>query len=207
MSDEYDRKELKIVRRGISVQKVLAAYAHFGSLRLVGKACNISKDTVKNVLDRYHIPQQKRISMPEKVSYNPKRLYSNFALWLQDHSKEIPEIALYGGLKEIERLSGASADTVKCYFYRRRKQAAKILRLLPDLRKLDLSLEDIEGKVFETKNLVEYKYLIDRYSERAALQGKIAFPDPAYEITAIIPSIELFAKRIKEISNARKTEC
>ena len=51
MSD-YDPKELKILRRGVTVKKVIAAYRHFGSLRLAGDACGISKDTVAEVLRR-----------------------------------------------------------------------------------------------------------------------------------------------------------
>jgi lambda repressor-like predicted transcriptional regulator len=180
----------------VSIEKVIAAYKHFGSLRLAGKACGISKDTVKEVLRRSGISQQRSATLPPKASYNPKRLYSDFALWHRAHAKDKD---LPTSVTALAKLAGVSVDTVKCYFYRRRKQAAKILRALPDLRKLDLQFEDIEGKLFKSKHLVEYRYIIDRYSERAAIQGELGFVDPAYEVTAIIPSIELFALRIKAL--------
>ena len=194
MSD-YDPREMKIFRRGISPQKVIAAYQHFGSLRLAGKACGIAKDTVLAVLKRYGIEQKRSVVLPQKASYNPKKLYSDFAKWHKDHAKDKN---LPSSVTAMARLAGVSVDTVKCYFYRRRKAAGMLLRELPDLRHLSLSLQDIEGKVFETKSLVEYRYVIDRYSERAAIQGKIGIPDPAYEVTAVIPSIEIFAMRVRQ---------
>ena len=193
MSD-YDPHELKIVRRGVSVQKVIAAYKHFGSLRLAGKACGIAKDTVAEVLRREGIEQIRTTKLPSKISYNPKKMYSDFAKWHKSHMKDN---ALPRSISAMAKLAGVSANTVKCYFYRRRKQAAKILHELPDLRHLNLQFEDIEGKSFASHDLVEYRFVIDRYSERAALQGTIGFTDPAYEVTAIIPSIEQFAERIR----------
>jgi hypothetical protein len=199
VSSTYDPHEPKIFRRGISDARVIAAYKHFGSLRLAGKACNIAKDTVVAVLKRNGIEQKKTTVLPPKASYNPKKIYSDFAKWHKLHASDTD---LPNSISAMAKLAGVSADTVKCYFYRRRKAAAKILRALPDLRHLALTLEDIEGKTFETKHLVEYRYVIDRYSERAALQGKVSFPDPAYEVTAVIPSIELFASRIREAATS-----
>jgi hypothetical protein len=200
MSDsDYDRKELKILKRGISAEKVIAAYKHFGSLRKTGKACHISKDTVAYVLERYGVEQKITTMLPAKASYNPKNFYSVFALWHKEHAQDVD---LPSSVTAMAKLANVSIDTVKCYFYRRRKQAALILRSLPDLRHLPLTLEDIGGKVFESKNLVEYRYVIDRYSERGALQGKVSFPDPAFEVTALIPSIELFASRVRELATS-----
>jgi hypothetical protein len=192
MSDDYNPNEMKIIKRGVSVSKVLAAYKHFGSLRPTAKACGISKDTVKEVLKRNGVAQTKKTYLPKRASYNPKKLYSDFALWHKEHAndKDLPS-----SVQELAQLAGVSADTVKCYFYRRRKQAAKILQDLPNLANLNITLEDIEGKNFNTQNLLEYRYVIDRYSERAALQGKLDGESPI-EVTAIIPSITIFAKRI-----------
>jgi hypothetical protein len=195
MSSTYDPHEPKIFRRGITDVRVIAAYKHFESLRLTGKACHISKDTVVSVLKRNGIEQKKTAKLSTKASYNPINKYSSFAKWHEKHAKDKD---LPNGVTAMAKLAGVSVDTVKCYFYRRRKAAGKILRSLPDLRHLHLVFEDIEGKTFESNHLVEYRFVIDRYSERAALQGTVSFPDPAYEVTAVIPSIEVFASRVKE---------
>jgi transposase len=196
----YDRHELKIIRRGVSPQKVISAYKYFASLRKAAKACNISKDTVVAVLKRYGIPQKKITRLPQKASYNPRKLYSAFALWHKVHAKDKN---LPNSVSEIAKLAGVSADTVKCYFYRRRKAAAALLQSLPNLRDLDLTLEDIEGNDFQTKSLTEYRYVIDKYSERAAMQGKVFIEGTtAFEVTAIIPSIEQFVSRVRAIATS-----
>lgn len=194
MSDEYNPHEMKIIRRGVSIQKVIAAYNHFGSLRLTGKACGISKDTVVEVLRREGIAQKRSTTLPKKASLGPKHAYSDFARWHNEHAqdKDLPS-----GIKALAKLAGVSPDVVKCYFYRRRKQAAKLLQGVPNLKRLNVTLEDIEGNTFITSNLSEYRYIIDRFSERAALQGKIN----NVEVTAIIPSIEQFVSRVRKIGN------
>jgi len=201
MSDEdksdYDRREMKIVRRGVSLDKVVAVYRHFGSLRKTGQVCGIAKDTVAAVLRRRGIELVQTVALPQNPSHSPKRKYSTFAKW---HVEHIHDSDIPNSVSAIAKLAGVSADTVKCYFYRRRRAAAKILGALPNLRHLDLVLEDIEGKTFETKYLVDYKYIVDWNSERAAIQGRVTFPDPAYEATALIPSIEQFAARVRAIS-------
>ena len=189
---EYDPHEMKIIRRGVSIEKVIAAYKHFGSLRKAAHVCNISKDTVNAVILRYKVPHLVA-SLPTKASYNPRTHYSTFAKWHQAHASDPNLPHSLGG---IAKLSGVNANVVKCYFYRRRKDARKILMSLPDLRKLSLTLEDIEGKTFNSRELEMYRYAIDRYSARAALQGKLEYIG---EVTVLIPSIEQFAKRVKKL--------
>jgi hypothetical protein len=189
MSD-YDPHELKIIRRGVSIDKVIAAYRHFGSLRKTAAVCKISKDTVAAVILRYKVPHLVA-TLPSQASYNPRTRYSTFAKWHKAHSGDP---ALPHSLAALAKLSGENTNVVKCYFYRRRKEARKILSSLPDLRKLKLSLEDIEGHVFRSSGLENYRYAIDRYSERAALQGELELFG---EVTVLIPSIDQFAKRVK----------
>jgi hypothetical protein len=194
MNNTYDKHEIKVFRHGLSPRKVIAAYKHFGSLRKAAKVCSISKDTVREILKRYEVPQITKASLPKRASYNPKKLYSDFALWHKAHAndKDLPT-----SVTAIALLAGVSSDVVKCYFYRRRKDAARILNELPDLRKLPIDLEDIEGKIFSTKKLKSYRFAIDRFSERAALQGFVK-NDPEREVTALIPSITVFAKRVRK---------
>lgn len=192
--NKYDPHEMKVIRRGVSPSKVIALYKHFGSLRPVAKICGIAPATVSAVLKRYGISQTSKVSMPKKVSYSSRKLYGDFAMWLKLHSEDDN---LPSSVSALAKLSGTSIDSVKCYFYRRRKQSAKILRSLPDLRKLQLSVEDIGGRSYLTKDLINYHYVIDRYSEKAAIQGTILYLGTVCEITAIIPSIEQFAERVR----------
>ena len=189
----FDPHEMKIIHRGVSIEKVIAAYKHFGSLRKAASACSISKDTVKAVLIRYKVPQP-RATLPSKASYNPKNLYSDFAKWHKAHAadKNLPH-----GRADIAKLAGVSVNVVKCYFYRRRRAARKMLSSLPDLRKLSVPLEDIEGVKFDSLKLTSYRYAVERYSQRAALQGNLK---AVGEVTVLIPSIEQFAGRVKKLN-------
>jgi len=201
MSDEYDRHELKTVRHGLKIEKVIAAYQHFGSLRKAAKACGISKDTVVTILKRSGVAQTHMAVLPDKASYNPLSIYSKFAVWHKDHAhdKNLPS-----SIQGLAKLAGVSCDTVKCYFYRRRKIVSDMLKTLPDLRKLELTLIDIEGNEFNSKRLLEYKYEIDRYSERANVRGTVEFLDPAYEVIVPIASVEQFVRRVKAIATSSR---
>ena len=190
---DYDRHELKIIRRGVSIEKVIAAYKHFGSLREAGRVCHIHKDTVKLVLERYGV-KPASASIPKKASYNPRTHYSDFAKWHKAHAND-PDLP--HSLSEFASLSGANPNVVKCYFYRRRKEARKLLASLPDLRFMSVPLVDIEGYAFSSNTLDHYRYAIDRYSTRAALQGEI---DLYGQVTVLIPSIEQFASRVRKLN-------
>jgi len=191
----YDPHEMKSVRRGVNPKKVIAAYKHFGSFRKAGETCGIHKDTAKAILKRYAPDLDIETTLPPKASYNVKNAYSKFAKW---HKANAGNSELTHSIKEMAKLAEVSSDAVKCYFYRRRKSAAKLLRTLPDLRKLCVILEDIEGNEIDTRSFAKYKFVIDRYSEKAALRGKPR--DIESEVTIVIPSIEVFVKRIAAIS-------
>lgn len=188
----YDPHELKIVRRGVSIDKVIAAYKHFGSYRKAASVCGISKDTVKSVVLRYHVVALSA-ALPRKASYHPKRHYSDFAKW---HKAHMNDVDLPHSLVEFASLSGANVNTVKCYFYRCRKETRRVLASLPDLRTLSVSLEDIEGKDLKTSSLSHYRYAVDRYSQRVALQGMLG---DGVEVTVLIPSVEQFASRVRKL--------
>jgi len=192
MKSNYDRHQLKILARGVSIEKVIAAYRHFGSLRKTAAVCGISKDTVAEVLRRQGISQVPA-ALPKRPSYSPISHYSDFALWHKEHAGDegLPQ-----SVSGLAKLSGVNANIVKCYFYRRRQEARKILKALPDLRKLSITLEDIEGLEFSTKELRSYRFAIDRYSQKGALQGELK---GVGEVTVLIPSIETFASRIGKL--------
>jgi hypothetical protein len=193
MSSTYDPHELKIIRRGVSIDKVIAAYKHFGSYRKAAEVCGIAKGTVKAVVERYHVVALPA-SLPRKASYHPKRHYSDFAKWHKAHmnDKNLPH-----SLAEFASLANSNVNIVKCYFYRCRKETRRVLTSLPDLRTLDVALEDIEGKLVSSATLESYHYAIDRFSQRVALQGKCK--DGA-EVTVLIPSVEQFASRVRKLT-------
>lgn len=193
--DNGTKREMRVIANGLNPKKVIIAYQHFGSLRKTARACGISKDTVVNLLKRFNVEQIPRASLPKHVALNPHKKYSSFAKWHKDHMQDenIPS-----SINAIAKLAGVSSDVVKCYMYRKRKRASKMLKALPDLRTLNVDFEDIEGNTFNSSLLIEYQYVIDRFSEKAALRGKLK--DEALERTAILPSIELFCSRIKQIA-------
>jgi len=190
----YDPHELRIKRRGVSIDKVIAAYKHFGSLRKAAKVCGISKDTVKSVIRRYNITLPE-VQLPSEASYNPKTHYSDFAIWHKEHAHDE---GLPHSIAGLAKLSGVKPNVVKCYFYRRRKEAREILNALPDLRLLDVPLKDIEGMIVKSNEFLTYRYAIDRYSERAAIQANAEYIG---EVTILIPSIDQFASRIRKLTS------
>jgi hypothetical protein len=198
--EPYDPKATRVYKQGITAQKVIAAFKHFGSLRMAGKVCGISKETVKRILKEHEVALTPKAIPPEKVNYDPTKPYSPLAKWLKEHSddKDFPR-----SFKIIAERSGATRDSVKCYFYRRRKEAAKLLRKLPDLRKVSVELVDLEEKPFLTTSLSSYTYSIDRFASCAVLTGKFAASDKAM-VAAVIPSIETFAKRVLKIGKEKR---
>ena len=179
-----------MIAKEVSTSKLIAAYRHFGSLRPAARSCGISKDLARKILMAQGVEKPKAF-FPKKPSYNPKRRYSDFAKWHKDHASD-PNLPF--SLKEIASLAGVSENVARCYFYRRRKQARAILSELPDLRKVNLVLEDIEGKKFSSRTLGPYHYAIHRYSERAAIQGTVE----GKEVTVVIASIDQFASRVRK---------
>ena len=146
---------------------------------------------MQNILRRFNVERSKAV-LPRKASYNPKNLYSTFAKWHQAHASDTN---LPNSPKALADMAGVNSNVVHCYFRRRRAAARKILFSLPDLRKLDLILEDIEHDIIMPKFFVQYVYAIDRYSQRAAIQGKLK---DGREVTVLIPSIEQFASRVRK---------
>ena len=195
MSSDYDNHVLKIIKRGVSIQKVIAAYQHSGSLGFAAKTCGIAKDTVKQVLRRNGIEQKPKVKLPSKATLGPGNVYSDFAQWHKAHAKDKD---LPSNPKDIAKLANVSVDTVRCYFYRRRRKAQGLLSSLPNLSTLDLTLEDFGGEKIPSSALTSYRYAIERYSDRAVILG-IAGEDDL-EVAIPIPSIEIFVKRIKALT-------
>jgi len=135
--------------------------------------------------------------LPRKASYHPKRQYSDFAKW---HKAHLDDRGLPHSLTALASLAGVNVNVVKCYFYRCRKKAREELSSLPDLRTVPILLEDIEGLVFDSRSLASYHYAIDRFSQKAALQGTLK---DVGEVTVLIPSVEMFVKRVKKALSLR----
>lgn len=192
---DYDNHELKTVRHGTSPKKVIAAYKHFGSFRKAAESCGVNKGTAKLIISRYAPDLLAHAKLPPKASYNVRNVYSKFAKW---HKANADNEQLTRSLGEMAKLAGVSSDTVKCYFYRRRKSAAKLLKSLPKLQDIELELDDLEGSAFSTKSIIAYHFAIDRYSEKATIVGTRKIAESEIPFVAIVPSIELFVKRIKD---------
>lgn len=174
-----------------SVEKIIAAYKHFGSLRKAAARCGVSKDTVEAVVKRHGIAKPSA-SLSHEVPYHRVFHYSELAKW---HAAHADDPGLPGNLTDFAKLAGVQFNTAKCYFYRRRVKARKLLGSLPVLKELDLPLEDIEGVKFSSRELLYYHFAIDRYAMKAALQGSCV---ALGEVTVLIPSIEVFAARVKK---------
>ncbi len=177
-----------------SIEKIIAAYKHFGSLRKAAARCGVSKDTVDEVVKRAGITRPSA-SLTREVAYHPKFHYSTLAKWHLAHAEDLD---LPQNLTSLAKLAGVDFNTAKCYFYRRRVKAREILKALPDLRGLSLALSDIEGHEFNSDLLLSYRFAIDRYSQKAALQGTL---QGVGEVTVLIPSIEVFASRVKKATS------
>lgn len=189
-----EHRALKTVKRGISEERVVATYRHFKSLRKTGEICGIDKDTVRRILKFHEV----EYTAKPNVSYLRRGNvpYSSFIKWLraQPEGVKLPRSA-----NELAKLSGITANTIRCYFYRRRKIVKQSLESLADLRKLDIELVDFLGETYSSRDIVSYNFSLDRYSLIGTLVARLK-DDTNREFP--IPDVTLFAKRVNEVSES-----
>jgi len=169
---------------GVSKKKVLAAYRFYRSSREVAEALRLSHTSVIRTVRELGAGSELKPRGREKVqmySERSGRKSSKFGKWLEAHKDE----PMPRDFKEIARISDCSYSAVTSYFYRERKALKQYLGNLPDLRKHNVALRDIEGDVYETQDFDSYSFRVDRFTLNVVIIAKtqgqkliFAIPDP-----------------------------
>lgn len=117
-------------------------------------------------------------------------------LWLVEH----PDAVLpRGSSKAIARQTGLSIDEVKCYLYRKRKEAREAFRSLPDLRLVPLEFLAESGNRVISSDFKGYRFVLDRWSISAKL---VLFSGDISE-TVDIPDVPSFISRLSSLKVTR----
>lgn len=116
----------------------------------------------------------------------------SFARWLKaNEGKMLPR-----DFDQLRKISGCSKDAITCYFYRRRGRVKDVLKTLPDLRQLDVVLQDTFGRTYNTSDLTHYEYMIDKFSLKVSIFGRL---DDGTGLYFDLPDLAHFAKVVKDL--------
>ncbi len=113
---------------------------------------------------------------------------SGLLLWVQEH----PGVLLPRSVKEITILTGCSEDQVKTFLSRRRRQTRMILGSLPDLRNMDVEMENLHGQRLHTTQMESYKFIMEHWTAKVSIAAVISGEQHVFQIA----NLELFTKSI-----------
>lgn len=105
------------------------------------------------------------------------------AVWLRTHAG----IRLPRKVADIAEIIGCKPNDVATYFYRRRRRRLKQLERIPDLRVLNLELEDDIGQRHHTSEIATYRYSMEKWTLAATIEAtlltgmELSFPLPVVE--------------------------
>lgn len=176
----------------IPPDKVIKAYKVLGNSFRASKALGISTGTVTRMLKDQGIDPQ---GDDRRIKYLGPNHFSKFVEFVKWYKSPLPR-----NIKEITELANSlgwtdiTKDMVKCYLYRRKNAFLNKLKALPDLRELNVFLEDFEGAKVPSQDIKSYKYRIDKFSLDVSIYAKLTdgretlfeLEDPSKFINTII---------------------
>jgi hypothetical protein len=148
-------------------QRIVQAYKVHRSYRIVGELCNVSHQTVANIIKEYGMSPRdypkNRVILDDRPNFHE----GSFGEWMYKHDfAKLPR-----SMKEIAYISGHSYNAVATFFSRNRKRIAERLHNLPTLYGKGLVVENEQGKQFLIDELDDIRYFIDKFSMSVTLQG------------------------------------
>lgn len=160
-------------------------FATHGSAYAIAKRLGCTAEHVRRQLKKLDItllkPGEHSLMMLDDSIYAYDR--GVVAVWLRTH----PGLRLPRNAAKIAEIIGCKTNDVSTYFYRRRLRRLKQLDRMPDLRVLDLELEDDVGDIHHTSQLATYRYSMDKWNLSATIEGtllsgmELSFPLPVVE--------------------------
>lgn len=174
----------------MGIERVKKTLEHHGSLRKAAKALGVK------YISLWYWLKSNRIDVGSYEINYTKTLgkgmtrRGSFQDWLLTHQ----DIRLPRSMVKIAAIAGFSSNAVKCYFYRERKLIRDLLKEIPPLTKVNATIDCGEGIFIRTKTIKRYTYLIDRYSLKVTVVGKLTDDT---DFRAVIPSLEEFKKSVQ----------
>ncbi len=167
-------------------------YATHGSGYAIAKRLGCTHEHVRRHLKKYGIETLKpgEHSLMILKDEGVARDFGVVATWLRTH----PFLRLPRSVKGIAEMIGCKPGEVSTYFYRRRKRRLKQLNQLPDLTKLNLTLDDDIGEPHLSTDIATYRYSVERWNltvtiEATLLTGMVlSFPLP--EVEGFVEAVE-----------------
>lgn len=137
--------------------RLLKAYEVYKTTRGVARALGISHPTASKYLKKYGKEVLEPGGYYARVRPGRAKRTSKFHEWL----KQNEGIVLPRSPKAQAELSGCTEDTIRSYWKRERKIFREQVRNIPDLRTKGVPLEDLEGAVYLSTEIKQYKLLAD----------------------------------------------
>lgn len=113
------------------------------------------------VLARYC--RKNGITIPNAMMEESRRFDLHFGAypkWLREN----PGVSLPKSIRRISEITGCTADEIKSYMYRRRRETREVIRTIPDLRKGSLMLKTLTGEWVDTSAIAKYNYVVNHWS-------------------------------------------
>jgi len=173
--------------------KILKAYEVHETLRKTAAALGISHVALASYFRRNDIKYKNR---REALELSKKNIghSSVIAEFLERNTDQM----LPRDFSKLAFLAGCSRNSISCYFYRRRKALKKSLKNLPNLTKLDCSVQDELGAMYNTKSFKSYEYLIDKFTLYVTILAVLK------DNSQVLIKIEDTESFIKKINSYRK---
>lgn len=137
--------------------RVLKAYDVYKTARGVARALGISHPTAAKYLRKYGKEVLEPGGHYARVRPGRTKRTSKFHKWLQENEG----VVLPRSPKAQAELSGCSTDTIRSYWKRERKLFRESVKGVPDLRTKGVPLEDLDGAVYLSTEIRQYKLLAD----------------------------------------------
>jgi hypothetical protein len=137
------------------------------SIRRTAKIIGTSYGTVREALkDTGGVPKLERSYIRPRSGPGEN---SRISEWLHDHKdRRIPR-----NYSTLSLASGATVDSIKCYFYRKRKALKARLLAIPSLRDERIALIDIDERIISGSDILSYEYHVDRMTLEVTIIAKL----------------------------------
>ena len=129
---------------------LIKLYKEYGTITAVAKFLNMNRKTLNSYYRKYNIPITK--GHPKNTSH---KKWNSLMKWYKENQITLPR-----SVTKIAKLSGCSIDSVKCFFYRKRKEMKNFIASLPDLRKTQIKIKGI----FPINYAKSYELTFDKWT-------------------------------------------
>jgi hypothetical protein len=137
-----------------------ALYEKFGSILKGARYLNIPRTTLNKMFKDNNIKVKR--GHPKN---HPHKHWNKLRKWLLTYDMVFPR-----NMKKISSLTNLTYNTVKSFFWRRKKILEDLIKQLPDLRTTSLRLITKKGWIFPFKYVLKYEISPDKFTYEIKLK-------------------------------------